>query len=217
MLKARFFSATGEAGAPIELPGDLFDGLVHEAALHQVIKAYLANQRQGTAATKTRGEVSGGSRKPWRQKGTGRARQGSIRAPHWRGGGVVFGPSPRSYHQDVPKKVKALARRSAFNTRALADEVVVIERFDIDVPKTRRMVDLLGRMGIADRKLLILTDGNNPEVHLSARNLPNVRVLPFNQAAAYDVLHANHLLIELGALGARAGVAVGAGEEGENA
>ncbi len=219
MLRARYFSAAGEAGDPVELPQDLFDGVVHDTALHQVIKAYLANQRQGNAATKTRGEVSGGKRKPWRQKGTGRARQGSIRAPHWRGGGVVFGPTPRSYHQDVPKKVKALARRSAFNTRALADEVVVIERFDIDLPKTRRMTDLLGRIGIADRKLLILTDGNNPEVYLSARNLPNVQVLPFHQASAYDVLHANQLLIEESALAARvgAGVGAGAGEEAENA
>ncbi len=215
MLTARFFSATGEPGDPIELPQDLFDGVVNEAALHQVIKAYLANQRQGTAATKTRGMVSGGKRKPWRQKGTGRARQGSIRAPQWRGGGVVFGPSPRSYHQDVPKKVKALARRSAFNTRALADEVVVIERFEMDAPKTRRMVELLGRIGIADRKILILTDGTNSEVFLSARNLPDVQVMPFQQASAYDVLHANQLVIEQGALAAPAGVA--AGEEAENA
>ncbi len=217
MLSAKFYSASGDAREAMQLPEAIFDWVVNEAVLHQVIKAYLANQRQGTAATKTRGQVSGGNRKPWRQKGTGRARQGSIRAPHWRGGGVVFGPSPRSYHQDVPKKVKALARRSAFNTRALADEVAVIERFDIDVPKTRRMVELLGRIGIADRKLLILTDGNNPEVHLSARNLPNVRVLPFNQASAYDVLHANQLLIEQGALAARAAVGLGTGEEVENA
>ena len=118
MLTARFFNAAGEQSGDVQLPEELFDGRVHEAALHQTVKAYLANQRQGTAATKTRGMVSGGNRKAWRQKGTGRARQGSMRAPHWRGGGVVFGPSPRSYRQDVPRKVKSLARRSAFNQRS---------------------------------------------------------------------------------------------------
>ncbi len=200
MLSARYFNAAGEPGDTIELPQDPFDGVVHEAALHQVIKAYLANQRQGNASTKTRGQVSGGNRKPWRQKGTGRARQGSTRAPHWRGGGVVFGPSPRSYHQDVPKKVKSLARRSAFNTRAMADEVAVIERLEMDAPKTRRMAELLGRLGIAGHKVLILTAEHNPEVYLSARNLPNVQVMEFRNASAYDVLYANQLLIEQGAL-----------------
>lgn len=212
MLSARYFNAAGEPGDTVELPQDPFDGVVHEAALHQVIKAYLANQRQGNAATKTRGQVAGGNRKPWRQKGTGRARQGSTRAPQWRGGGVVFGPSPRSYHQDVPKKVKSLARRSAFNTRALAEEVAVIERLEMDAPKTRRMADLLGRIGMTERKVLILTADHNSEVYLSARNLPNVQVMAFRNASAYDVLHANQLLIEQGAL-----VGNGAAKETENA
>jgi large subunit ribosomal protein L4 len=200
MLSARFFSAAGEPGEPFQLPEELFDGIVHEAALHQVVKAYLANQRQGNASTKTRGEVSGGKRKPWRQKGTGRARQGSIRAPHWRGGGIAFGPSPRSYRQEVPRKVRALARRSAFNSRALADQIAVIERFELDAPKTRRIAELLGKVGVAGRKTLILTDGSNQAVHLSARNLPEVEVMPMREASAYDVLRANTLLIESGAL-----------------
>lgn len=200
MLSARFFSAAGEPGEPFQLPEELFDGIVHEAALHQVVKAHLANQRQGNASTKTRGEVSGGSRKPWRQKGTGRARQGSIRAPHWRGGGVVFGPSPRSYRQDVPRKVRALARRSAFNSRALADQIAVIERFELDAPKTRRVAALLGKVGAAGRKTLILTNGSNELVYLSARNLPDVEVMPMREASAYDVLRASNLLIESGAL-----------------
>jgi large subunit ribosomal protein L4 len=208
MLSARFYNAAGEQGDAVQLPQELFDGVVHEAALHQVIKAYLANQRQGNAATKTRGMVSGGNNKAWRQKGTGRARQGSIRAPHWRGGGVVFGPSPRSYHQDVPKKVRALARRSAFNTRALAEQVSVIERFDLDAPKTARVAELLGKIGVAGRKVLVLTDGQNPTLHLSARNLPNVRVMPFREASAYDVINANELVIEAAALDAvRSGAA----------
>lgn len=206
MLSARFFSAAGEQGDAVQLPQELFDGVVHEAVLHQVIKAHLANRRQGTAATKTRGMVSGGKSKVWRQKGTGRARQGSIRAPHWRGGGIVFGPSPRSYHQDVPKKVKALARRSAFNTRALAEQVSVIERFDLDAPKTRRVAELLGKLGVAEKKVLVLTDGINNPLFLSVRNLRNVRVMPFREVSAYDVMTANELVIESAALqGAEAG------------
>jgi large subunit ribosomal protein L4 len=200
MFTAKFFTAAGEPGEAWQLPQDLFDGVIHDAALHQVIKAYLANQRQGNASTKSRGEVSGGGKKIWRQKGTGRARQGSIRAPHWKGGGVAHGPRPRGYHQDVPKKVKQLARRSAFNTRALNEQVVVIERLELDAPKTRRMTDLLGKIGIAQDKVLILTSELNPNLYLSVRNLPNVEVLPFRQASAYEVLNAGQLLIEADAL-----------------
>lgn len=199
MATAKYFNASGEAGDGWELPTDPFDGVIHEAALHQTIKAYLANQRQGTASTKTRGQVAGGGRKIWRQKGTGRARQGSIRAPHWRGGGVVFGPTPRDYHQDVPRKVRALARRSAFNTRAQNEQVSVIERFDVDAPKTKVMLELLGKVGLGDRKVLILTADRNEHVLLSCRNLPNVRVMTYREASAYDVLNARELLIEEGA------------------
>ncbi len=202
MLSARYFSAAGEQGDAVQLPQELFDGVVNEAVLHQVVKAHLANKRQGNAATKTRGMVSGGNSKVWRQKGTGRARQGSIRAPHWRGGGVVFGPHPRDYDQQIPKKVKALARRSAFNTRAINEQVAVIERLAVDAPKTKVVADLLGKIGIGGRKVLILTHGVNTAVFKSARNLPNVQVLPFSQASAYDVLNANQLLIEADALSA---------------
>ncbi len=202
MLSAKFFTATGEAGDTWELPADPFDGVVNEAVLHQAIKAYLANQRQGTASTKTRGNVAGGGRKIWRQKGTGRARQGSIRAPHWKGGGVVFGPSPRDYRQDLPKKVRLVARRSAFNTRAQNEQVSVIERFDVETPKTRLMIDLLQRIGLGERKVLILTNGVNHNVLLSSRNLRNVTVRPYAEVSAYDVLNANELLIEADAFGA---------------
>ena len=201
MFTARYFNAAGESGEAFQLPEELFDGVVNEAALHQVIKAYLANQRQGTHSTKTRAEVAGGSKKAWRQKGTGRARQGSIRAPHWRGGGVAFGPTPRSYHQDVPRKVKALARRSAFNTRAQNEEITVVERLAFDAPKTRDAVALLGKLGVADAKrVLVLTDGSKETVYRSFRNLTNVEVLPFAQASAYHVMKARQLVIEAGAL-----------------
>jgi large subunit ribosomal protein L4 len=203
MLTAPLFSASGEQRESFELPQDPFDGVVHEQALHQVVKAHLANQRQGTASTKSRGEVSGGGRKVWRQKGTGRARQGSIRAPHWRGGGIAFGPTPRSYHQDVPKRVRALARRSAFNTRALKEQVAVIEGFEMDAPKTKAMREVLTKMGADGRKILILTEQIRPEVILSVRNLPNVRVMPFREASVYDVLNANQLVIESAALQAQ--------------
>jgi large subunit ribosomal protein L4 len=210
MLKAKYYNAAGEPGEQLELPADPFDGVVNEAVLHQAIKAYLANQRQGTASTKTRGQVAGGGRKIWRQKGTGRARQGSIRAPHWKGGGVVFGPSPRDYHQDLPRKVRSLARRSAFNTRARNEQVSVIERLDVDSPKTRRITELLEKVGLSARKVLILTAGINEDVYLSARNLPHVKVLPFRDASAYDVLNASELLIEAGAFN-------GASEGGDDA
>ena len=200
MLTARYFSASGEPGDARDLPEEIFDGVVNEAVLHQVVKAYLANQRQGTASTKTRSEVSGGNSKVWRQKGTGRARQGSIRAPHWRGGGIAFGPSPRDYHQDIPKKVRALARRSAFNTRALSEQIAVVESFDVDAPKTRTVVDLLRKIGASDKKVLILTSEIKPNLYLSARNLPQVKVLPFQEASAYDLMAANEVVIEAAAL-----------------
>jgi len=214
MLTARYYNAAGEQADDVELPEELFDGRVHEAALHQTVKAYLANQRQGTAATKTRAMVSGGNRKAWRQKGTGRARQGSTRAPHWRGGGVVFGPSPRSYHQDVPRKVKQLARRSAFNQRALNGEIAVVERLAADAPRTSAFAALLAKIGVGDAKrVLILTDGASQNVYLSARNLPNVEVMPFAQASAYDVMVARQLVIEQAALDAVK--SAGAGEPQE--
>ena len=200
MLTARYFSVSGEPGDALELPEDLFDGVVNEAVLHQVIKAYLANQRQGNASTKTRAEVSGGNSKVWKQKGTGRARQGSTRAPHWRHGGVAFGPRPRSYHQDLPKKVKALARRSAFNKRALNNEVAVIERLELSAAKTKQIIELLAKIGIGEQKILILTAGQNENVFRSARNLQNVQVLPFREASAYEVLNARQVLIEAEAL-----------------
>jgi large subunit ribosomal protein L4 len=166
----------------------------------QVVKAYLANQRQATAATKTRAEVKGGSKKPWRQKGTGRARQGSIRAPQWRGGGNVFGPrANRNFKQDVPKQVKWLARRSAYNVRAQDGGILLIDALAFDAPKTRRMAELLAAVGVpqnAGVNVLLLTDGHKPLVHKSARNIPGVMVRPFGQESAYDLLWADTLIIE---------------------
>src|SRR4051812_12601131 len=167
---AAAFTARGTARERVSLPTSTFDGTINVPVMHQAVKAYLANQRQGNAATKTRGFVVGGNQKPWKQKGTGRARQGSTRAPHWVGGGTVFGPSPRSYAQYVPRQVRALARKSAFNARARENAVMVIDAFDFDAPKTSRLLGLLDRLGLAEKKVLILTNGVNQNVYLSGRN-----------------------------------------------
>src|SRR5215216_3419621 len=159
-FQAGAFTAQGTAREKIALPEQLFDGTVNMPVMHQAVKAYLANQRQGNAKTKTRGHVIGGNQKPWKQKGTGRARQGSIRAPNWVGGGTVFGPIPRSYAQYVPRQVRALARKSALNARAREDAIFVIDRFEYEAPKTSRLQALVDRLGVGDQKVLILTDGS---------------------------------------------------------
>jgi large subunit ribosomal protein L4 len=186
----------------VRLPAEPFDGEVHEAVLHQAVKTYLANQRQGTAETKTRGFVTGGNQKPWKQKGTGRARQGSIRSPTWPGGGTMFGPHPRDYRLALPKKMRQLARRSAFSARALANEVFVVEPLAFEAPKTQRMAALLDRMDLGGRKVLILTHGDNRNVQLSARNIPDVAVMRYQDANPYVVLRAGAVVIEEPALGA---------------
>jgi large subunit ribosomal protein L4 len=200
-FEAAAFTQQGATRDKVELPQPLFDGTVNTDVMHQAVKAYLANQRQGNASTKTRGLVVGGNQKPWKQKGTGRARQGSIRAPHWVGGGTVFGPAPRSYAQYVPRQVRALARKSAFNARAREDAILVIDRLDFDAPKTSRMSELLDKLGVDDRKVLVLTDGVKPAVFLSARNLPTAHVMPYSDASTYHILWSDVVVIESGALG----------------
>ena len=199
MLKARYYQNDGSEGKAQALPEWLFDGVVHEDVLHQVIKAYLSNQRQGTASAKSRGQVKGGSHKPWRQKGTGRARAGTIRAAQFAGGGVAFPPIPHSWRQRLPRKVRALARRSAFNSRAQGDRVILVDSLEFDTPKTKKLVELVGKLG-ADGKVLLLTDGVKENVYLSSRNLPGVVVRPFGEESAYDILWAHLLVIEKTAL-----------------
>jgi len=198
---AAAYTGNGTARDRVALPADMFDGVVNKPVLHQAVKAFLANQRQGNAATKTRGKVIGGNQKPWKQKGTGRARQGSIRAPNWVGGGTVFGPIPRSYAQFVPKQVRALARKSAFNARAREGSVILIDAFNYDAPKTSRLAAFVERLGVADQKVLILTDGIKSNLHLSGRNLPTVHVLPYSDVSAYHILWSDVVLIEGSAIG----------------
>jgi large subunit ribosomal protein L4 len=198
---AAAYTGNGTARERVALPGEMFDGVVNKPVLHQAVKAFLANQRQGNAATKTRGKVIGGNQKPWKQKGTGRARQGSIRAPQWVGGGTVFGPIPRSYAQFVPKQVRALARRSAFNARAREGAVIIVDAFNYDAPKTSRLAAFVERLGVQDQKLLILTDGVKSNLHLSGRNLPTVHVLPYSDVSAYHILWSDVVVIEGSAIG----------------
>src|ERR1044071_5483187 len=200
-FQASAYTARGTARDKVALPETLFDGTVNMPVMHQAVKAFLANQRQGNAKTKIRKYVIGGNQKPWKQKGTGRARQGSTRAPHWVGGGTVFGPIPRSYAQYVPRQVRALARKSALNARASENAIFIIDRFEYDAPKTSRLQALVDKLGVADRKVLILTDGLKTNVFLSGRNLPTVHVMPYSDVSTYHILWSDVVLIESSAIG----------------
>jgi large subunit ribosomal protein L4 len=203
MYKARYYKADGKKGRARALSDTLFDGVVNEGVMHQAVRTYLSNQRQGTAAAKGRSDVAGGGRKPWRQKGTGRARAGTIRSPIWVGGGVAFPPIPHSWRQHLPKKVKALARRSALNDRAERDRIVLVDLPVMEAPKTRDLVSFLDTI-TPDGKVLVLTDGKNENLYLSARNLSDVSVMQFGGESVYDVLWAYTVVIERSALDQKA-------------
>ena len=200
-LKAAAYTAGGTERDRVDLPGDLFDGTINMPVMHQAVKAYLSNQRLGLAYTKTRGLVTGGNQKPWKQKGTGRARQGSRRAPHFVGGGTVFGPTGRKYNQTVPRQIRTLARKSALNARAREDSLIVIDNFNYDKPSTRQMLSLLGALGVAEKKVLVLTDGMKQNVFLSGRNLQRTHVMPYADVSTYHILWSDVVLVESSALG----------------
>lgn len=189
-------SETGEVKREIEVGSGIFDAPLHKAVVHQAVVAYLANARQGTACTKTRGEVSGGGRKPWRQKGTGRARHGSIRSPVWVGGGVVFGPKPRDYDQKLPKKMKRLALRAALTSKFKEGNIIVVEDLKMEAPpKTKKMLSLLSRLGIKDEKTLIVIHRSDEVLYKSARNLQGVSVSHVDSINTYDVLLHDKLVL----------------------
>ena len=200
-LKAPAYTAGGTERERVDLPGDLFDGTINMPVMHQAVKAFLANQRLGLAYTRTRGLVTGGNQKPWKQKGTGRARQGSRRAPNWPGGGTVFGPTGRKYGQTVPRQIRALARKSALNARARENALIVIDNFNYDAPSTKQLVSLIGALGVAQKKILVLTDGLKQNVFLSGRNLQRVHVMPYSDVSTYHILWSDVVLIESNALG----------------
>jgi large subunit ribosomal protein L4 len=199
MATTTLFDRAGKNLGSVELHDDLFDAPVNEAVLHQVVIAQLAARRTGTADTKTRGEVRGGGKKPYRQKGTGRARQGSRTAPHYRGGGAVFGPHPRSYEQRLPRKMKRLALRGAL-TAKLGDEAIrVIDSFGLDAIKTASVVGVLAALNATGRVLLVAPAGDET-LRLSARNLPTVEVILADSLNVVDILNADTLVIEQPAL-----------------
>ncbi len=200
-LKAAAYTSGGTERERVDLPAELFDGTVNMPVMHQAVKAYLGNQRLGLAYTKTRGLVTGGNQKPWKQKGTGRARQGSRRAPHFVGGGTVFGPTGRKYNQTVPRQIRALARKSALNARAREDALIVIDNFNYEAPSTKQMVSLLAALGVTNKKILILTDGLKPNVFLSGRNLQRTHVMPYADVSTYHILWSDVVLVESNALG----------------
>ncbi len=181
-------NANGERSGTVDLPDEVFGVQVNAPVMHQVVRAQLAAARAGTHSTRTRAEVRGGGKKPWRQKGTGRARQGSIRAPQWTGGGVVFGPHPRDHSFRVNKKEKVLALRSALTDRHAGGNLVVLDALDFDTPKTARAAELLGGLGVAGRKVLLVVDGLEEAAIRSFRNLRTVHLLSFDQLNTYDVL-----------------------------
>ena len=209
-LKAPAYTAGGTARERVDLPAEVFDGTINMPVMHQAVKAYLANQRLGLAYTKTRGLVTGGNQKPWKQKGTGRAPQGSRRAPHRPGGGTVFGPTGRKYGQTVPRQIRALARKSALNARAREEALIVIDNFNYDAPSTKQLVSLIASVGGTDKKVLVLTDGLKQNVFLSGRNLQRVHVMPYSDVSTYHILWSDVVLVESNALG----YAMESGEEG---
>ena len=200
MIEAPHYSAAGASKKAVALPAALFDGTVNEDVLHRAVITFLSNQRQGTSDTLTRSEVSGGNQKPWRQKGTGRARQGSTRAPHWRHGGVAHGPHPRSYRLAIPKKMRQLAKKSALNARAREGALVIVDALEYEKPKTKDLVALLKKVDATGKKVLVLTASDSHNVYLSGRNIPDVHVMRFADASAYEIMWSQTVVVELGAL-----------------
>lgn len=204
LVSAPLFAADGSAKGDFSLNADIFGIEPNMGVLHQVITAQLAGARRGTASTKTRGEVRGGGRKPWRQKGLGRARQGSIRAPHWVGGGVAHGPKPRDYTQRTPKKMKRLALRSALSARASEDAVMVVDDINWSAPKTKQAVTLLKAIGAEGNTLVVLSSIDGIAAR-SFRNLPGVRLSEPGHVTPYDVLWSNQVVFTSHTAGSVAG------------
>lgn len=194
MPKVALYNQNGENIGEIELNDAVFGIEPNKHVLFEAVIMQRASLRQGTHKTKNRAEVSGGGRKPWRQKGTGRARQGSIRSPQWRGGGVVFGPVPRSYSYKLPKKVRRLAIKSALSSKVLENNIVVLDNLALEAPKTKEMVKILNNLSV-DRKALIVTADANENVILSARNIPGVTVVTASGINVLDVLNHDKLVI----------------------
>ena len=194
MANFKVVTMTGAAAGEIELADSVFAIEPNEAVLHAAVRAYLLNQRQGTQSTLTRTEVSGGGKKPWRQKGTGRARQGSTRAPQWTHGGIVFAPKPRSYRFTVNKKVRRLAMKSAFSSKAAENNLIVVDSITTGEYKTKKIAAMLNAIG-AEKKALIVLPEVDSMVVKSANNIPGVKTAQVNELNVYDILNADKLVI----------------------
>jgi large subunit ribosomal protein L4 len=204
-MQVPVYNMQGEQVSEAELRDDIFSVPIHEALMHQALTRQLANARLGTSKAKTRGEVSGGGRKPWRQKGTGRARQGSIRAAQWRGGGIIFGPTPRSYRQAMPRKMRRQALRSALSVKASGAQVVLLDSLEMAQPKTKEILAMLHSLGI-DSSALILLPGHDEVILRSVRNLPKVRTLVAQYLNVRDLLQYDYVLMPLDSLAVVEGI-----------
>ena len=193
MADVKVYNMSGAEVGTLNLNDEIFGIDVNEHAMHLAVVQYLANQRQGTQSAKTRAEVSGGGRKPWRQKGTGRARQGSIRSPQWTGGGVVFAPKPRDYSFKLNKKLKRVALKSALTTKAVENKIIVVDELTLETVKTKEMAKVLTNLNAG--QALIVMDGSNKNVMLSARNIPEVKTAAVNTINVYDLLKYNTLVM----------------------
>ena len=190
------YNVEGKKVSSVDLKEEIFGIEPNEAVVHSVLVNFLANQRQGAQSTKTRAEVRGGGRKPWRQKGTGRARQGSIRAPQWIKGGIALGPKPRSYKYTVNKKERRLAIKSLLSSKVLENELTVVDAFNFDSIKTKQMVNALTNLKVEGKTLIVLAD-KNENVQKSARNIENVKTLQVNTINVYDLLKYKNLVLTL--------------------
>lgn len=198
-MQVPVYNMAGEKIQEVELREDIFGVPVNESVMHQALLRQLANARLGTVDTKTRGDVKGGGKKPWRQKGTGRARQGTTRAPHWRGGGIVFGPHPRSYEQKMPKKMRQLALKSALSSKVSAGQIVLVDQLSMEMPKTKDFVQFLGNLPVRSSTLVLLPE-QDMNVEKSAHNLPYVKTLRANCLNVADILGYDCLLLSLASL-----------------
>jgi len=198
-MQVSVHNIAGKTVSEIELRDDIFGLEPHEAVMHQALVRQLANARQGTASTKTRGQVRGGGRKPWRQKGTGRARQGSIRAPHWKGGGVVFGPHPRSYRQRMPRKMRRLALKSALSVKAAEGSIVLLDDLLMAAPRTKDMLGILDNLNVESSALILLPE-RDWNVEKSVSNIPDVKTLRTTCLNVIDILAYETLILPVKAL-----------------
>ena len=200
MTKVTLYKQDGSENGQVELNADIFGIEPNESVVFDAILMQRASLRQGTHAVKNRSAVRGGGRKPWRQKGTGRARQGSIRSPQWRGGGVVFGPTPRSYGYKLPQKVRQLALKSVYSEKVAENKLVAVDALNFDAPKTAEFVKVLEALAIERKVLVIFENEGNKFAELSARNIPNVQVTTANSASVLDIVNNDKILVTQAAL-----------------